>query len=301
MQMAQAEPQDRYVNQLPGPERIILSVPPIPLEDQEYLQTHPSSIFRGDAFHLKGVVRTRYDSWRYEERNEAQRITPYLWIGPFSLARDPEFVTNRNLIFAVLIRHKRPGYPPLVPAAVKTLEQLNIPSYIIDVFDNRDLIASFPGAIKAINDRLAASKARTGDFGQVFISCQTGNDLSAALGTAYLLEVTTMQLMPAFQFVHHQRFSINLDDAMRHTLACYYDIIQARRTVGQEMEGVSTQLKQSLMCDVPARSRTSRQRGTKRDIGSALQSEEETDGDIAMGGQSDAEGNVRVFVPFTKT
>ena len=290
--MDPVHPQDRYVDKLPSPPRVIVP-PPAPSTNESRsrpLLTQPWSIFEGIPI-TPDFLRPDWGSWNYDDRHRAQIILPCLFLGSFAAIKSASFLQTEGITMVVAVKYTRPGQGTFTPGAVKIARELGLRTYIADTFGNQDLIAQFPVAIRAMNDHLTAIKAQTGSFGKVLICCSTGNELSAALAVAYLLETTQFRLIPAIQFVQHQRFCISLDDAMKHTLQTYEDIVVARQAVKSDPSAAQT------LCNIPTTSSLIGRRGSKR----TLDEEDEQAGidiDAIPPNTVDGLDSARTFAPF---
>ncbi|KAG9619567.1 phosphatases II, partial [Aureobasidium melanogenum] len=66
---------------------------------------------------------------------------------------------------------------------------------------------------------------------KVLVFCESGNERSAAVVAAYLMEILAdVDHIKAMQIVQAQRFCVNFDDNVKRLLQGYWDILQARRT-----------------------------------------------------------------------
>ena len=121
----------------------------------------------------------------------------------------------------------------------------------VDVAGNQELIAALPSAIDMINSHLFAmyqlATARNPRFmqdtggsspGKVLVFCESGNERSAALVTAYIMAMYSMDLVRAIQLVQAQRFAVSIDDTTRNYLETYNYILQAKRDVIQQQTDI---------------------------------------------------------------
>lgn len=129
----------------------------------------------------------------------------------------------------------------------KTAQDMGVDTKMIDVAGNQELIAAFPRAIEAINSHLSAmykqdgsrhtQPAATGQThlrsapGRVLVFCESGNERSATLVTAYIMAMYATDLVTAIQIVQAQRFAIAFDDSLRNLLLTYETILKAKRDV----------------------------------------------------------------------
>ena len=132
----------------------------------------------------------------------------------------------------------------------KAAQELGIDTKMIDVAGNQELIAAFPKAIEAINAHLSAmyqqdqvrgtQAAATGQAqsppsvpGRVLVFCESGNERSATLVTAYIMAMYATDLIKAIQIVQAQRFAVAFDDSLRNLLSTYEIMLKAKRDVVQ--------------------------------------------------------------------
>ncbi len=192
------------------------------------------------------VDQTRH--WKYENRREAQLITPFLYLGPSVAAKDIMFIQAEGITMLLVIRDTKSAQARML-SGDKIADQLGITSGAVDVSGSQELIAAFPRAIKIINDHLLSiyrQQALTGTGrsdgniiidqstfkrGKVLVFCESGNERSACVVAAYMMAVYGMDLVAAIQFVQSQRFCIALDDQMKGLLLSFQDILEAQRAV----------------------------------------------------------------------
>ena len=80
---------------------------------------------------------------------------------------------------------------------------------------------------------LFRSKVDPSNFhrGKVLITCETGNDRSAALAAAYIMAVFGKDMITAVQFISIQRFCCTFDEDIKRKLQSWEDILRARSQV----------------------------------------------------------------------
>ncbi|KAI7429509.1 hypothetical protein KC368_g17098, partial [Hortaea werneckii] len=122
------------------------------------------------------------------------------------------------------------------PALHRTTHLLQIEHHLIDLTSTHDLISLFPRTTALITAHLARHHATTGRIGKVLVFCESGNERSAAVVAAYLMEVhADVDFIKAMQLVQAQRFCVNFDDGIKRLLQGYWDILCARRQVEREV------------------------------------------------------------------
>ena len=203
----------------------------------QFLQT----VTYGDFMNVNNML-----DWKYEQRRMAQRILPFLYLGPVSAARDKGFLQREGITMVLAVRNTMSAQAKLL--GTKSAEELGLDTRMIDVAGNQELIAAFPKAIEVINVHLSTmyqheqhraakginvQNSRHSTPGKVLIFCESGNERSAALATAYIMAMYATDLIKAIQIVQAQRFAVAFDDSLRNLLSTYELILQARRDVVQ--------------------------------------------------------------------
>ena len=185
--------------------------------------------------------------WKYEQRRMAQQVLPFLYLGPMSAAKDRNFLQREGITLVIAVRNTMSAQAQLLRS--KAAQELGIDTKMIDVAGNQELIAAFPRAIEAINSHLSAmwqqdqarrtQTAATGQAhlqstpGKVLVFCESGNERSATLVTAYIMAMYSTDLIKAIQVVQAQRFAVAFDDSLRNLLLTYETILKAKRDVVQ--------------------------------------------------------------------
>ena len=228
-----------YSYRLPTPPRIVIppptlssGMPPlilghVPTEDVDM------SFLRDLA--LDDIVqRNTLLEWVYEHRRQAQMVLPWLYLGPMLAARDKTFLAREGITMALGIRARQQSMNGALRAASEVCAEVTT----VEAPTYQSLIGQLADVTKAINMHVARvrqmSIQQTGQpsFGKVLIFCESGNDMSAAVTVAYLMEtLSDFDYIKAMQVCQAQRFCANFDDTSKNTLRAYWDIIQAKRLV----------------------------------------------------------------------
>lgn len=126
-------------------------------------------------------------------------------------------------------------------AGNKIAAQLGIESASIDVAGNTQLIASFPDATKKINDHLISTfrrKAAAGHdpvdchlWGKVLVYCESGNERSASIVAAYIMEMYKMDMANTVLYIQNRRFCICLGEGYKNLLLNYQSLLEARQSL----------------------------------------------------------------------
>jgi hypothetical protein len=174
-------------------------------------------------------------AWAYDRRREAQMVLPWLYLGPLNAAKDRDFLCREGITMTLAVRARETA----MAGAIQTGRAVCHEVAAIEAPDIHALIQSFPRTTRMINQHIAKVREFTKDtpearIGRVLVFCETGNDRSAAVVAAYLMETfDDMDHIRAMQVCQSQRFCINFDDGIKNALQAYWDIIQAKRTLSE--------------------------------------------------------------------
>lgn len=252
-------PAQTWSYRVPSPPRII--IPPPVLNAQGVPDLHvvqdgsydfESSGFKNAEF-LQTVTYGNFMTsnnqleWKYEQRRMAQQILPFLYLGPMSAAKDQNYLQREGITMVIAVRNTMSAQAKLLGS--KAAQDLGIDTRTIDVAGNQELIAAFPVAIEAINSHLSAmyqqdqsrltQAATVGQAplqstpGKVLVFCESGNERSATLVTAYIMAMYSTDLIKTIQIVQAQRFAVAFDDSLRNLLLTYEMMLKAKRDVVQ--------------------------------------------------------------------
>jgi hypothetical protein len=185
---------------------------------------------------LADVIKTNTMlEWTYDRRREAQMILPWLFLGPYSAARDREYLLRESITMTLAVR----GMENSMSGAMKVGGEVCQEVAAIDASSHYTLIREFPRATRMINQhvgkirRLAANGVNP-RMGRVLVYCESGNENSAAVVAAYLMEtLDSLNHITAMQVCLAQRFCTNFDDGLKNMLSAYFDILQAKRAVSR--------------------------------------------------------------------
>ncbi|KAF2870859.1 hypothetical protein BDV95DRAFT_496048 [Massariosphaeria phaeospora] len=232
-----------YTYRLPTPPRIVVPPPTLSIAmpklsvgranngpDEEELDI---SFLQG--LDLEDIIQTNtLMEWTYARRREAQLILPWLYLGPMTAAKDRAFLERENITMALAVRTRENSMNGAIQAArgiclqVATIEA---PTYL-------DLIGKFSDATRMINQHVARVREVTPivdgeqSMGKVLLFCESGNDMSAAVAAAYLMDtLDKFDHIKAMQVCQAQRFCINFDDTIKNILQAHEDILSAKRSV----------------------------------------------------------------------
>lgn len=255
------------VSQAPSPPHI--SVPPLPEMSNIKLPPScplPSSAdFEDEAmaqllkYLTSGLYQTCNPDWVYDNRRDAHPILPFLYLGPFTKAKDIDFLTKEGITMLLVVRDERTALSGLL-SGKKVAEQLGLAHAAVDVAGSAQLVQfGFSKAIRLINNHILekyAALAPDGPipagppypakppvYGKVLIFCESGNERSAAVVAAYLVVMYGLGTVAAIQFIQSHRFCIAPNDELKNQLLNFQQVIEAQRRVsGDEFYGMDTRI-----------------------------------------------------------
>ena len=257
-----------YESRLPPQPRLTIPPPDVdPLAARQVTANPLTSILRPPPTHpflptldpQAFLTFTTRVEWKYNDRRKAQCILPFLYLGPFPTAKDGAFLRSEGITMVVAIRNTLSAQANLLTS--KTAEKLGVEAATVDVRGNQELIAAFPRATNLINahlsrlyqhdvDRYLAqhnslhrplqlpqqfplSPFRASTPGKVLLYCESGNERSAAVAAAYVMDMYALDLVGAIQLLQNQRFCVGFDDDMKNLLYAYADLLVAKRDVAR--------------------------------------------------------------------
>jgi serine/threonine/tyrosine-interacting protein len=113
--------------------------------------------------------------WRYESRRLAQQIYPHLWLGPRNVAKDEKFLQDNNVKLVLAITTPQ-AWQIMKSRYADKNEYQGLP-----VSNYMELVKSFPLAKQLIDQTRDSG-------GSTLLYCETGNEKSAAVAVAYVME-----------------------------------------------------------------------------------------------------------------
>ena len=235
-----AQQTERYTCRVPSPPRILIP----PRTSYADSDTHMTLLAANDNPQLAFLREVHIDyrhpteDWTYERRRQAQSILPFLSLGPMNAARDDAYLCRENITMVLGVRHATvTTMPTAMPP--RTIDLPHHPATTVErcalsIASNQDLIHAFPSVTAAINQHLAhMHRASDGArAGKVLVFCESGNERSAAVAAAYVMEMyADVDHVRAIQLCQSRRFCVNFDDGLKRLLQSYWDILQAKRAV----------------------------------------------------------------------
>ncbi|GAB7359092.1 hypothetical protein MBLNU230_g5163t1 [Neophaeotheca triangularis] len=173
--------------------------------------------------------------WSYERRREAQMILPYLYLGPMSAAKDGNFLTREGITMVLGIKQKHGLGAKLMQNAMLKAQELGIQYAAFEVGSDQELAQTFASTTQTINDHIMQKRIGAGKTaGKVLVFCESGNERSAAVAAAYLMEThDDVDFIKAIQLCQAQRFCTNFDDKIKVLLQARWTFIVAQRQVAK--------------------------------------------------------------------
>jgi serine/threonine/tyrosine-interacting protein len=240
--------------QAPSPPHI--HIPPVPDKTAVVLPASNPTVAEADIDddetlkvlqHITGGnFEVRVRDWTYENRRSFQPILPFLYLGPFTSAKNVAALTKEGITMLLVIRDTRSAMCGFL-SAKKIADNLGIQHAAVDVDGNAQLINyGFHKATRIINGHLVMkykelqqrqslsddqAPTTPNACGKVLVYCESGNERSATAVTAYLMAMYEVNVVTAIQYVQTQRFCIAFDDGHKNILFNYQQILEARRGV----------------------------------------------------------------------
>ncbi|KAJ4336054.1 hypothetical protein N0V95_008723 [Ascochyta clinopodiicola] len=227
-----------YTYRLPTPPRVVVP-PPTLSTDMPGLVVGEGSEGLDMGFlkelALEDIVqKNTLIEWAYERRRQAQMILPWLFLGPMVASKDKDFFAREGITMVLAIRSRDNS----MSGALQAARDAGLSVATIETPTYHALISRFHDTTRTINEHVARVRQhaleQTGQptLGKVLVFCESGNEKSAAVVAAYLMEtLDSFDFIKAMQVCQAQRFCVNFDDAIKNILRSYWDILQARRSV----------------------------------------------------------------------
>ncbi|KAL4951232.1 hypothetical protein BDW69DRAFT_170475 [Aspergillus filifer] len=172
--------------------------------------------------------------WSYNLRRAAQRILPFLYLGPWSCLSNQQWLRDEGITLLLGVRDQRLAQSRLF-SGQKAAAAVGIESESFDIANNSDAIARLPAAVRRINDHiyptLNQKTCEVKPTKKVLVFCETGNGLSALVVVSYCMVMLNMTLSQALNFIHSQRFCIDMEDGLKPMLAAFEDLLTAKQDV----------------------------------------------------------------------
>jgi serine/threonine/tyrosine-interacting protein len=208
------------------------------------------------------VMPSAMQDWRYELRREAQQLLPHLYLGPLSAAKNTEWIQTNQITLLLAVRSNMTAR---VRRMVSQIPGVKYES--IDVAGNHELISQFQRAQEIIDAHYVAGLPAESQSqlsvpldgralrtfqeqwlqthgamppgGRTLLFCESGNERSAAVAAAYIMQHLGGTTVQAIQMVQARRFCVCFDDAIKWMLTSYEPIWKARRMYGDAQNGAT--------------------------------------------------------------
>lgn len=235
---------EEYTNQLPSAPRIVIppmyyqqpTTPPIrigkvvpnpdPKVNIEFLNTVDCTL----------PLTTLPPTWDYSGRRKAQEVLSFLHLGPMAAAKDKTYLQEAGITMVVGVQPKSVFGAKLLSGAYNAADELGIEHTSIPADGLGDIIGVLPRATQLINTHLASMHHRVqfaatmSREGKVLVFCESGNDKSAWVVAAYLMETfDDIDVVKAVQMCCHRRFCCTFSEDVTQMLSTYHGIVKAKR------------------------------------------------------------------------
>jgi len=178
------------------------------------------------------------EHWDYGMRRDAQEVLPFLYLGPLTAAKNREFLRRVGITMVLGVQPNSSLGAKLTVGAFRVADELGLAKSVIVASDHNDIISILSQATDLINEHLVSMhhpveiSATTSHEGKVLVFCETGNDKSAAIVAAYLMQTfTKVDCVKALQICSHRRYCCTFDDNLKHTLNTFWGMVLAKREV----------------------------------------------------------------------
>ena len=225
---------------VPTPPRIVVPPPALNADalPQITLNALKDSAFLNGVNYNNIITQNALIEWSYERRREAQMVLPYLYLGPMTSAKDEAWLRKEGITCVLGVRQRSLHESKMMNGALRKAAELGIEHRTVDLSSNQDLIHSLPATISLIHNHVFQRQQDTGQIGKVLVFCESGNERSAGVVAAYIMEThEDVDYIKAMQLCQAQRFCVNFDDGMKRLLQGYWDILCARRQVATQQNG----------------------------------------------------------------
>ena len=205
-------------------------------------------------------------TWNYEQRRQAQQVLDFLWLGPTSVVKDWDFLRREGITMVLVARDRRMAKMRMM-SVEKAAAEVGMAVEYADFDDHQQLLSGFPEIIRVINRHILEvhrAQIPTGQQdpttgqpaikrGKVLVTCESGNDVSCTIVTAYIMALFGKNMVTAIQFVNMKRFCGNFSTDAKRVLQTWGDLLKARFAVAKHLsnghvgsQGVRTKSKRRV-------------------------------------------------------
>jgi len=244
----QATRAEDYTHELPSAPRINIPSPNFSLWSSPNLEVgrvipNPDPRLNVDFLNDAGVdysafLRQLPGHWHYGMRRDAQEVLPFLYLGPLTAAKNRDFLRQAGITMVLGVQPNSPLGTKLTVGAFRVADELGLAKSVIVASDHNDIISFLSHAADLINEHLASMhhqaqvSTTASREGKVLVFCETGNDKSAAIVAAYLMQTfSKIDCVRALQICSHRRFCCTFGDSLRYTLDTFWGMVLAKREV----------------------------------------------------------------------
>ncbi|KAL1953399.1 hypothetical protein VTO42DRAFT_2943 [Malbranchea cinnamomea] len=192
--------------------------------------------------------------WKYTMRREAQEILPYLWIGPASVARNPDYLSEHGITLLLGIR-AHPFHAHLVNGT-RAAQTVGISCEHVEVNGMTEFAGMLMNIVRGINEHVCRCPRHAPDptkkLNKVLVFCETGNEKSLTVVVAYLMAMLDLDLVTAVYNVQARRLCANFDVNQRDMLLSFEMLLSAQRDVARTLMLAPN----SAGCDQPRKKRS---------------------------------------------
>lgn len=144
---------------------------------------------------------TELYSWSYENRRQAQLITPFLYLGPIGAAKDAAFLQQQGITMVFATRGPTAIEARIMSSVETAAQTVGVQVEQISVKSIQNLRSTLPSAVTTIRNHLVTAPATLNKLGKVLVICETGNERSAAVVVAFLM-VSLTTALNSFDSLH---------------------------------------------------------------------------------------------------
>lgn len=185
--------------------------------------------------------------WHYDMRRSAQPILDFLHLGPRNSARDMDYLRREGITMLLGVLDTRMASIQIA-SLKRDVHELGIALDHIEATNHQEFIRLFPEFVRKVNNHMLSiyrkqaveASAVPGEIaidpatfsrGKILVFCDSGNDRSALMVAGYIMNLFSLDVVSAVQFVNCQRFCTNFDEDCKQGLRAYQDILEAKRSV----------------------------------------------------------------------